>query len=225
MPEVTASETGPLPVPETRVSACCLSPHCCVPLSISPLGKNVWHSSYSEQHPWWLISRVHFTPWWSLAVKFHTSAVCLGSSLCFANRMESGKGSLPSARGKGRHLSPFCQPVGRLAEALGQCRGQVSSICLSPSWAVRKTLKQRFYFQPFGQTEANRVRRIGGVKSTVNGGVSGGEGCYLPGWSFPLGGRTSYTIHKQERATGDVVCSPLVLTRAVESRSPANLSS
>lgn len=131
----------------------CVRQPACVPhtavvlLSLLSLGKNVQHSSYSKQHPWCLISWVHFTPQWSLAVNFHTSAVCLGSSPCFANWTESGKGSLPCTHGKGPHLSSLCQPAGRLAEALagpeGECPPSVSF-----SLPVSKMSKQRFNAQP-----------------------------------------------------------------------------
>lgn len=134
-PEFSASEVGSLPQSLGCVRACLahVSHTAAVLLSILSLGKNVWHSSYSKQHPWCLISWVRFTPQWSLAVNFHTSAVCLGSSPCFVNWTESGKGSLPCTRRKGNHLSSLCQPAGRLAEALGQDQwASVLHLSLSP---------------------------------------------------------------------------------------------
>ena len=99
-------------------------------LSILSLGKNVQHSSYSKQHPWCLISWVHFTPQWLLAVNFHTSAVCLGSSPYFLNWAGSGTGSLPCMCEKGCHLSSLSQRDAWL-RLLGRTGGQVSSISLS----------------------------------------------------------------------------------------------
>lgn len=52
--------------PSARLA--CVSHTAAAPLSTLSLGKNVRHSSYSKQHPWCLISWVHFTPQWSIAV-------------------------------------------------------------------------------------------------------------------------------------------------------------
>lgn len=122
--------------PQSLGCACALLAHVSytagMVLSILSLGKNVQHSSYSKQHPWCLISWVHFTPQWLLAVNFHTSAICLGGSPYFVNWTESGTGSLPCIWDKGHYLSSLCQPVGCLAEASRQdLRARVIHLSLS----------------------------------------------------------------------------------------------
>lgn len=197
-------------------------------LSILSLGKNVRHSSYSKQHPWCLVSWVRFTPQWSLAVNFHTSAVCVGSSPCFANWTESGKGSLPSTHGKGRHLSSFCQPAGRPAEARGRARGQVSSICLFlPPWAVRKMLRQRFHSQPFGKTLKQSIwgESVWLSQQRIMGsGEEEKQGWYLPCWACLLWGSTFHSIHNMESAcVGGGVFSTCTHSGGSEAFALANL--
>lgn len=199
-----------------------------VPLSVLSLGKNVRHSSYFKQHPWCLVSWVRFTPQWSFAVNFHTSAVCLGSSPCFANWTESGKGSLPYTHGKGRHLSSLCQPAGRPAEAWGRARGRVSSICLSlPPWVVRKMLRQRFHSQPFGQTLKQNIwgELVRLSQQRVMGSGEEEKQCwYLPGWASLRWGSTFHSIHNVESAcVGIGVFSTCTCSRRLAASAHANL--
>lgn len=170
------------PPPQTLGCACAcrawVSHTAVVPLSILSLGKNVRHSSYSKQHPWCLVSWVRFTPQWSLAVNFHTSAVCLGSSPCFANWMESGKGSLPYTHREG---APSIIPL-PASRTLGWGPGQgqrasVLHLSLSPSLSCEENAEAKISLITFWTNfEAKYVRRIGGVESAENNGVRrGGE--------------------------------------------------
>lgn len=180
MPEAVASEVPSPPLHAPGRGCACLawvSHTAVVPLSILSLGKNVRHSSYSKQHPWCLVSWVRFTPRWSLAVNFHTSAVCLGSSPCFANWTESGKGSLPYTHGEG---APSIIPLPASGTpGWGPRQGQRASVLhlsLSPFLSCEENAEAKISLTTFWTNfEAKYMRRICGVESAENNGVRRGR--------------------------------------------------
>ena len=112
--------------------------------------------------------------------------------------MESGKGSLPSTHGKGRHLSSLCQPAGRPAEARGQGqRASVLHLSLSPSLSCEENAEAKISLTTFWKNfEAKCMRRIGMVESAENNGVrKGGEAGLIPAMLGMSSMRKSFSQH------------------------------